>query len=674
MAQSSCHWLLAVLLAAVFCMAAAAQTPLDARVDVDTGKPEELIPRTVFGSFLEPIGRSIQGGLSAEILENPSFEEGLSSAPAVRRMLERNPGLARASEIGLPLPWQPLHDDQGWRYEPRYGNAYNSFRSLFVMALPDAETGVRQEVYLPVHRTRRYVGWFYAQYQSGDRSVEVSFRKRDEPGTVYCRATVEMKGSGWTRHEFSLELPEKALAPLEAADFVIALKNGGRALIDQAMLYPADHIDFMDPEVVKLCQGMKTTVIRYGGNFTSGYHWKDGMGPLDKRVSMLNQSWGFPEYNHFGTDELLKLCELVGAQPQIAVNLGSGTPEEAAEWVKYVNAKWGDKNGGALWELGNELWGAGWQIGYPAFSELEARTGAFSRAIHQVDPNARLIATGADPDNFRNWNAELLKLPGGSFQYLATHFVDTVSDVRKANASDDFIAAAGYALPIGLERHLREMKAQIDADPKWKGRAQIAFSEWLFHGRGARSPAFPNMGGAVIVGGLLNAFLRNTDIVPVSTMTGLMDFHGIHKSRGQAFGTPSYWAFRMYASAGAARIVPALTKVDTYDVTEGNNRIPVIPKVPYLDVVAALNESGGALTLFCVNRSLTQDVNARIAAPGFSGPGRAETLRADSVEAANSDEHPEAVVPLESSVRANAGVLEHSFPPASVTVIHLGKG
>lgn len=676
MSHNALTTVLVLLFVGVSCLAAVAQTPANtAKVDVDVTRPSTTkIPRTLFGSFLEPIGRSIQGGLSAELLENPSFEDYLSSTGAIRRMTDRTPALNRASEIGLPLPWQPLHDDQGWRYEPRFGDAYNSFRSLFVMALPDAETGVRQEVYLPVQRTTKYIGWFYAKYQTGDRHVELSFRKRDDASAVFCRSAVELKSEDWTRYEFSLELPAGVLAPLQPADFVIALKNGGRASLDQVMLYPADHVEYMDPDVLTLCKDMKTTVIRYGGNFTSGYHWKDGMGPLDKRVSMINQSWGFPEYNHFGTDEFLRLCELVGAQPQIAVNLGSGTPKEAAEWVAYVSKKWGNRNGGALWELGNELWGAGWQIGYPAFSELEPRTGAFSKAIRGVDPNARLIATGADPDNFRGWNAELMKLPPDTFQLFATHFVDTVSDVRKPNATNDFITEAGFALPIGLERHLKEMSAQIESDPKWKGRAQIAFSEWLFHGPADRVPSFTNMGSAVIVGGLLNAFLRNTDIVPVSTMTGLMDFHGIHKAKGQAFGTPSYWAFRMYANAGAARVVPISVKVDEYDVVDGNARIPNIANVPYLDVVAALDESGDSLVLFCVNRRIDGPTSATIAVGGYNGPGKAQILRSDRITDLNNEDHPEAVKPAESAAQAKAGTLEFSFPPASVTVIRLMKG
>jgi alpha-N-arabinofuranosidase len=98
-----------------------------------------------------------------------------------------------------------------------------------------------------------------------------------------------------------------------------------------------------------MARALKTPLVRFGGNFTSGYHWRDGTGPVDERVSMLNQAWEMPEYNHFGTDEFLRFCELIGAEPQIALNLGSGTVQEAADWVRYVNGKWGDKSGRLLW-------------------------------------------------------------------------------------------------------------------------------------------------------------------------------------------------------------------------------------------------------------------------------------------------------------------------------------
>ena len=129
-------------------------------------------------------------------------------------------------------------------------------------------------------------------------------------------------------------------------------------------------MDGLDPDAVNLAKAMNTPLVRFGGNFTSSYHWTDGVGPRDKRVSMINNSWGIPEYNTFGTDEFLAFCRLINAQPQVALNLGSGTADEAAGWVRYVNEHW-TTHSGLLWELGNELWG-NWNLGYPTRDQLAA--------------------------------------------------------------------------------------------------------------------------------------------------------------------------------------------------------------------------------------------------------------------------------------------------------------
>ena len=281
----------------------------DAVIAIDASKTASYkIPRTIYGTFLEPIGRSIYGGLWAQILENPSFEDNLWNADQIRRQIEREPALGAASRLGLPLPWEPLDSKQGSRYEPRWGDAANSFRSLLVMALPGKQSGVRQQVYLPVHRVLRYTGSFYARHLSGPAEVGVSLRRRNQLESTLARAGVQLTGSGWARYEFALELERGQLPPLEPADFAIALRDEARALIDQVFLFPADHLEGMDPEMIALSRALKTPLVRYGGNFTSGYHWRDGVGPIDRRVTMLNQAWGFPEYNHFGTDEFLRFC------------------------------------------------------------------------------------------------------------------------------------------------------------------------------------------------------------------------------------------------------------------------------------------------------------------------------------------------------------------------------
>jgi alpha-N-arabinofuranosidase len=627
------------------------------------------IPRTIFGSFLEPIGNSIYGGLWADALTNPSFEDNLWSAEAIKKMLEERPELARASELGLPLPWEPLDYAQGKRYEPRWNDAANSYRSLFLMGLPEKQVGIRQKIYLPVHRILRYTGSLYAKYASGPREVEVSLRERNHPANTLAKATIQLTGDDWGKYEFTLDLPPGKLAELEPADFVISVPGETRVLVDEVSLMPADAIDGMDPDMIAMAKAMKTPVVRYGGNFTSGYNWRDGIGPRDKRISMLNLAWGMPEYNSFGTDEFLRFCELIGAQPQIALNLGSGTPQQAAEWVQYVNSRWGDKSGSLLWELGNELWGD-FQLGYPTLSRVAARTKATSDAVRQVDAKAQLIGTGGDPDWFHDWNAAQLTNPS-AYNYLSTHFVVTTDNTVKRNASQDFKTTAAFALPVELERKLKDMRSQIQSTPGAQG-VKTAFTEWLFwSGENGEAPRFDNMGGGIDTAGFLNMLMRVADFVPVSDMTGIMEFGGIWKKRGRVFGVPAYWAFTMYSNADATRPVEVHADAGTYNVTEGTSRLPNIADVPYLDVVAALNDAGSKLTLFCVNRHLSRDIRADVAIDGFRPAAKAiaRTLYAGSIFEKNDELNPNAIVPQTMELTVASPKFKYTFRHESVTVM-----
>ncbi len=657
---------IAIIAPVLLCGAAFGQS--EAVITVDASKVLHPITRTIYGTFLEPIGHSTYGGLWAQILENPSFEDNLWSAGRIRQMLSDRPELAASSNIGLPLPWQPLDAAQGWRYEPRWGDAANSTRSLLLMALPGRQTGVRQRVYLPVHRVLRYTGSLYAKPVSGPRELEVSLRQHDHPEQVLAKQAVRLSGTGWSRYEFALEIPKDALASREPADFVIAASDEARVLVDQAFLFPADQVDGMNPEMIEMARALRTPVVRFGGNYTSGYHWRDGIGPMDKRVTMLNQAWGMPEYNHFGTDEFLRFCRLIGTEPQVALNLGSGTPREAAEWVRYINSKWGNGAGGNLWELGNELWG-NFQIGYPTEPRVAERTREFSDAIRKVDPRSRLIATGQDPDHFESWNAAQLRNAPGAFQYLSTHFVVRTGDMQKPDPSPEFVAHADLALPVGLERQLRAMKQQIDSNPAARGKVNIAFTEWLFIGP-AGSPMYNNLGGALCTAGFLNTLMRVADFTPIADMTGLIEFGGIWQKNGRVYGVPAYWAFRMYSTADATKLVDSSVKVETYDVDQGQRRLPTIHAVPYLDVVAALNDSGNKLTLFCVNRHLTKEIRATLRFSGFTpASGRGQQLTAADLYSANDDARPAAVVPAAVAVNLRQQV----FPPRSVTVIELSR-
>lgn len=646
----------------------------DTSIEIDLSRPaKEEIPRTIFGSFLEPIGNSTYNGLWAEVLENASFEAGLWDASHIQSMLRAEPELVQASALGLPLPWLPLDGHQGNRYEFRYGDAANSTRSLELMGVPGQETGIVQRVYLPVPRALTYKGSLYVRHLSGGTAMKVSLVSRNGTHAELASAAIDAKAETWTEIPFTLTLPEEALAPLEEAEFRIAVKDDARVLIDQVSLMPADAIDGLDPDMVHAAQAMHTPLVRFGGNFTSGYHWRDGIGSIDKRVSMPNVAWGIPEYNTFGTDEFLRFCELIHAEPQIALNLGSGTPDEAAAWVRYVDEHFQPKHAGLLWELGNELWGE-WNTGWPTIDELAPRTLAFSRAIRAVDPTARLIATGQDPDRFEQWNAKQLANPVGTADYLSTHFVETTPDVELKHPSKEFITAATLALPVGLEHRLAMMRDQIAGTPQ-KDTMKIAFTEWLYVPGGDHAknvPMYDNLAGALTTAGTLNMLMRSSSFVPISDMTGIIEFGGIWKKRGVVYRTPASYVLGMFAGASADRLLPVKVNSGYYSIQNGSSRIPDIADVPYLDVDAAISKDGRTVTLFVVNRSQSEDISATLHLPGLSAGtlGEAQTLSSPDLYAGNSDEEPEAIIPQTTQVKAGAA-FRYTFAHASFTLLSL---
>lgn len=647
--------------------------PQTATIDVNAAQVgKQPIPRTIFGTFLEPIGNSTYNGLWAELLQNPSFEAGLWSPSQIERILHDNPELRQASDLALPMPWEPLDAGQGNRYEVRYGDASNSWQSLEVLAVPGERTGIRQKVYLPIHRTRNYVGSLYARHLDGNTSLLIALRVRDQD-EVLASQKIEITDKSWKKYSFNLEVPADKLHRLDPADFVIELAGDERVELDQLSLMPADAKDGLDPDAVAMAKEMNTPLVRFGGNFTSSYHWVDGVGPRDKRKNTLNNSWGIPEYNSFGTDEFLEFCKQIGAQPQFALNMGSGTPEEAAAWVSYVDQHW-STHSGLLWELGNELWG-NWNLGYPTRDQLAARTAAFSRAIRAVDPTARLIATGGDPEVFTSWNAIQLTNPPGTFDYLSTHFVVGTGEVERKDPTPDFVAQAAFALPVELGNRLRQAQGQINATPAYDGRAHLAFTEWLFIGERYHAPSFTNVGGAIVTGGFLNMLMKNSDIVPISDMTGIMEFAGIWKKRSQVFATPAYYVFKMYATADIAKPVAVTAAAGMYSVSQGVNRLPEIASVPYLDVVAALSQDAKTLTLFCVNRSLDTDISAHIRLHDFAPAHTAavQTLSATSLNDANDEIDPIRVKPVDSVDKVLPEGWAHTFPHSSVTVISLRR-
>lgn len=690
----------------------------EATIEIYADRPASFVlPPTLFGTFTENIWDAVYGGVWAQVLHNPSFEpdhlsvQNMLDAERHGRLVtdpsfgsgyvrveplveERERGrFVRSSALGLPLPWEPLRQS-GVRYEPRDGDAANSYRSLLLMGMEGREIGIRQGVYLPVHRTLQYKGSLWSKVVTEGAAatsvnLTISVRRRGRADDVIARTTISTSDSAWKRYEFAFSVPQGKIGSLEKVDFCISLDAERRVMTDNVLLWPADHIEGFDPEVIEAARALRTPLLRFGGNFISGYHWQDGVGDPEKRRTVLNQAWGLPEYNHFGTDEFIRLCRLIGAEPQICINAGSGTAEEAAAWVEYCNGapttKYGQMRAAnghlepfnvKYWEVGNELWGD-FQIGWQTPRSNARRYTEFAQAIRRVDPRVRLIATGADIDFYSEWNNELIKGAGEALEFVSTHLVIGMQpgEQKRPQADDAFTHRADFAVPVGVGRKLDEMRQRFDQDARTRGRVKLAFTEWQFWSPRPEDPRFTNLGGAVNAAAFFNMLARRADFVPISNMSNLIHFAGIHRQRGRTFITPSYHVLRLYREAMNGSPVHMRVHAPGYDVREGNRRIPDIPNVPYLDALAVLSSDGDRVRVYLVNRNFAASLPVSIRFRGFAARGgsRLQQLSAERFDAANTPEDPSRVRVAESSLNSTGENLRLALPAHSLSVIEFRR-
>ena len=651
--------------------------PRTVEVRVDTTGSLGTVPPHIFGSFLEPIDYSINNGVIAEILVNGSLEGGLWNHAMLEQIFRDQPELIESTNsTGIPIPWQPLNRAAGNRYELHVRDAANSWQSLQIMGTPGDLTGIKQRVYLPVPRTYGYKVSLYAKHLSGPSLVNVSLRLRNSD-KVLAIASVDATAGEWTKYAAKLQLKSGDVRRLEPVDFAVSVEGDERVDVDQISLMPDDAIGTFDPDVVRMTADMHMAELRLGGNFSSYYHWRDGIGPLDKRVTMENIAWGIPEYNNFGTDEFLAFCKLIRAEPQFNLNMGSGTPQEAADWVKYIRDRY---QGPTILEMGNELYGK-WQVGYPTIHEIAPRTLAFSKALRPLSKDALLMATGESPNGFETWNAAQFTNPPGTFDLLTMHFIAGTNHVQLHPYTPDFMAAAAYAVPYALGPDLDHMQAQMDAVPGYKGTAHFAVTEWLFNSKGAgernftnESPSSRNEGGAVMIASTFNTYFRHNSQVKLVDMTGLMEFAGIWKRREQVFASPAYYVFQMYSSAKGETVLPVTTNSGTYSVKNGTLGYEDVSDVPYIDVVATRSPDKRSITLFCVNRSLINDTPTAIdlGTSAITGEAKVEQIAAVSRYVMNDEVEPKRVVPQVSSLNVVRNKpLNITLPHESVTIIRL---
>ena len=258
------------------------------------------------------------------------------------------------------------------------------------------------------------------------------------------------------------------VGPVDPRIFGGFLEHMGRAVYQGVHEPSSSHADEhgFRRDVGTALQGLRLPVVRYpGGNFASGYHWLDGVGPVDERPTVRELAWQSIEPNQVGTDEFMTLCRMLDWSPMLTVNLGTGTPEEARNWVEYCNSPTGTRfadlratNGNEqphavpLWCLGNEMDGP-WQLGHVPAGQYAIAAKQAAKMMKDVDRSIELVLCGScnvDLPTYLQWDREVLEHVGGLADYISLHrYV--------GNPNDD--TADYLAVSAAVDRQIEEMDA-----------------------------------------------------------------------------------------------------------------------------------------------------------------------------------------------------------------------
>ncbi|MEN6578397.1 MAG: alpha-L-arabinofuranosidase C-terminal domain-containing protein [Phycisphaerales bacterium] len=679
-------------------------------------KSQYPIPRYITGKFCEHLYFNVTNGMEAQILKNPTFSDypfstGQLSPDGIATFHYARDEIARAirsdagrwgwpqSEVenlvksrneAVACWWAKLgpveaSPDTG----PSGGRAQR-------VAIREAGQGIYQWTWLPLHRVRKYDASIWVR--SPDlKSMTLTLSGPD--GDVCARATSLPVGTQWQRLDASLEVGADLPAD-KAYRFAITADGPGQFVVDRVLLYPADHISRADPDVIRFLRESRLPILRWpGGNFVSGYHWQDGVGPIERRPTLPNYAWGQQEDNLFGTDEFLAFCRAVGCDPMICINAGDGTPEEAAQWVEYCNGgpdtpmgRLRAANGNSKpfnmrhWEVGNELWG-NWQYHWTTAEGYVDRYRRFVKAMLAADPTIEVYACGAPVLWGKGWNDTLIAGTADLLKTTTDHPLiggDVPTSTNPLDVFRDFMA-----VPEVLEQRwaaLRDdMKNGGVNDP------QLAVTELqLFAHLGRSSPDAPRrlthenlvnpatQAEALYDVLIYHSAVRLAPFVTMVTHSATVNHGGgLRKSREQVYANPCHWAQAMFAALAEA--VPVKT-----DLTCSTEKAPlVLPELrnaekewtyKTLDVLAA-QAADGSLLVSIVHKMAETPTDLEIALSGFESGGKAEiqTLAAAVPWAANTLEAPEAIKPVASTKDLSNGRLSLRLPPYSYTLVRVPR-
>ncbi len=644
----------------VLCLAPTALRAGSIEVKVDAAQTGAPISPYIYGQFIEHLGRCIYGGIWAEMLEDRKFYFPITADYSPYRDLKDSD----YPVVGAS-PWQIIGDAAAvtmvregafvGRHSPRI----------------NAGAGLRQRD-LGVVAGKRYAGYVWARPLNARAELEVTLvwgeGKADRSSTRITFAGQDFSKQGIS---FTPKTGTEKGASLEIRVL------SGDVMLGPPSLMPSDNISGMRRDTLALLKQLDGTVYRWpGGNFASGYDWRDGIGDRDRRPPRKNPAWTGVEHNDFGTDEFIAFCRAVGTEPMVAANTGFGDAYSAAQWVEYCNrgadtigGGWRVKNGHAqpygvkFWCVGNEMFGA-WQLGYMQMHHYTLKHNLFAEAMWQVDPALSLTAVGdldminkeTDPEQAKSGKTctrIMLEECADHMSILSEHFYRGRLPWTKEGRTDLLTHVGMLRESI---RHKADGHRALQASlPNLKGKLMpITMDEWNFW---HRESAYGELGciyelqdGLGVAAGL-HEFYRQSDLIKMAHYAQTVNVIGAIKT-----------------TRTAAEMETTGLVLQLYRAKFGQNPLLVAQTFGPLDVAAALTKDGKTLTLSVVNPTV-EEVSVNLSAAGITpaGPAVRWSIAGPNAEAHNAPGKPR-VVDIQRSEASTAAL---KVPALSATLFEL---
>ncbi len=563
---------------------AQASGPAVAEVSVDASKIREPISPYIYGQFIEHLGRCIYGGIWAEMLEDRKFYFPVPADKEIWRLTREQARVLAAS------PWKVIgvgaNNDSPVQMVKQ--DAFVGDHTPQINAPGNGTVvGVYQEE-LGLVKGRTYVGYLYvaADGKVAPVTVSLSWGQADADKAVQ---TVKSVGAKYTKVPFKFT----AGADSDNGRLAITTSGKGKLKIGCVSLMPADNVEGFRKDTLELLKQLNAPVYRWpGGNFVSGYDWRDGLGDRDKRPTRTNPAWTGIETNDMGMHEFVRFCELIGTEPMIAVNTGFGDAYSAAAEVEYANGstetpmgKWRAKNGVAKpfgvkwWCVGNEMWG-NWQLGYMQLRHYVLKHNWVEEMMRKVDPTIKTVGSGDVGDaGQRSWTRGMLTSCADHMDLISEHFY--------CRDKED-IPQHVQQIPNNVKRIADAHRKLREELPSLKGKdIRIALDEWNYwygpHVFGELGTRYFLKDALGIAAGL-HEYFRNSDIMFMANYAQTVNVIGCIKTTKTA---------AEFDSTGMPLML--------YRQHFGTIPIAVEHQAAPLDISAALTSDKKALTIAVVN-------------------------------------------------------------------------